>query len=180
MSKESVPLEIDLRGSTLKLSVTIEGLLMNIVYASNKKLYTDKKLSEFFKLKGCMFSQKIDKVEKVLHLFHKDLLINNAKLFEDLRTFKNLRNRIAHCGFYWGNSLHNFQIWDVVEGEERFEYYHPFEYSVIEVRVILVQAIDDIVHPLTDLFREVERRLQVDSPELYARLRLGKDFHETD
>lgn len=179
MSKESIPIEIELRGIVLKLAVNIEGVLMNIIYTSSKKLYSDKKLFKFFKLRGCMFSQKIDRVEKVLRLFHKDLLDNNAKLFEDLREFKKIRNRFAHCNIYWKESVDNFEIWDIVDVDvdvdDKFEFYQPFEYSVIETRNILAKANIDIFIPLVALFREVQRRLQIDSPKLYAKLILGKE-----
>jgi hypothetical protein len=167
MSKHSVPKEINIRGATLNLSVTIESNLFRIIYHCSGQIYLDKKYFHLLKLKGCMFAQKIQRVKDSLNIFHPDLLESNSKLFEDLEQFKEFRNRMAHCAFYWGKSLSEFEVWDIAEDENKFQFYDPLKYTVKEVISILDNAIKEIIPPLTKLISQVELRLQETDPRLY-------------
>lgn len=178
MSKDSTRKEVEMRGTALKLSVTIEGVLMNIVYSSSDELYMDKSKSYLLKLKECMFGQKIQRAKEVLEMYHPDLLIKNEKLFIDINIFKDFRNRMAHCGFSWAESLSEFEVWDVTEDETKFQFYAPIKYTVVDVNLTMLKAIKSIIPPLTQLLNEVENRLQKSNQKIYDLLKLRE--HTSD
>ena len=180
MSKDSTPNEVKIRGSALKLSVTFEGALMSIVYSCSGELYTDINKAPLLKLKGCMFHQKINRVKELLGIYHPDLLEKYQPLFNDLSIFKDFRNRMAHCGISWGDGLTEFEVWDIAEDENKFQFYQPIKYVVHEVYFTMAKAANDITPPLTNLLHEVQLRLQTSSPKIFAALKLGGNSPEAN
>lgn len=179
MSEDSIPIEIDMRGAAMKLSITIESILMKIVYFSNAEQYKIKG-AKSLKLKGCMFRQKILRVRKMLEKFHPDLLQNNKQLLDKLDVFNLFRNQMAHCGFYWGKSLSEFEVWDIVEDENKFQFYQPFEYSVYQAYTRMDNTLKNIIPPLIILSKEIQSRLKLNSPTIYAELKAEGNFPKSN
>jgi hypothetical protein len=177
MSEKSIPIEINLRGACLKVSVTIENILQSVVYASNAEQYTIKG-SKYLKLKGCMFGQKIEKVKELLQKFHPDLLQINETLFEDLSKFKEFRNKMAHCAFTWSNRLDEFDVWDISEDENKFQYFEPSKYTVFNSYMVMDDALKKIVPELVKMLRQIEARLKEANPKIYDELKLGDNSPE--
>jgi hypothetical protein len=174
MSEKSVPIDIKLRGAALNLSVSFEAILMSVVYSCSGEIYSDPQYSHLLKLKGCMFAQKIGRVKDALEIFHPDLLESNAQLFVDLNNFRDFRNRMAHCAFSFGDNILEFEVWDVVEDENRFQHYHPIRYTIDDFLQTMDTSIRQIHPPLSKLWRDVESRLQRTHPEVFAVLQSGK------
>ena len=165
MSEENTPIEIDLRGAALKVSVTIEQLLMVIVYMSNAEQYSEKN-SKNLKIKNSTFGEKLVRVRNLLGRYHKDLLLKYCVLFEELNTFKEFRNKMAHCVFEWNYSTATFNIMDVVEDESEFQFLKAFPFSVMEAKIATLKGLR-LTEPLKNLSKEVSFRLKANHPELY-------------
>ncbi len=153
MSQLSLHKEIEIRGAALRLPITIEAVLMSIVYFSNAEQYKERKAKTLL-LKGLMFSQKISRVREVLAEFHPDLLARYSTLFDDMEAFKKFRNKIAHCAFSWGDSISDFEVWEVEEDENKFQFYKPIKTTVEDTFGYILKTIKDIIPPLTNLLNE--------------------------
>ncbi|MEJ7827579.1 MAG: hypothetical protein WKF91_05270 [Segetibacter sp.] len=175
MSDASVLKEAELRGIAIRLAVTMESVLMNIVYSSNSEQYFISP-SPSLKLKGLMFSHKIERVKEVLQKYHPDLLEEYNQLFIDLKDFKEFRNQIAHCVFSWGSSITEFEIWEVAEDENKFQFYKPVKCSVYDAYKVMAKAIEIIIPPLTKLLQQVEDRLKVSDRQLFDILKQVDNF----
>ena len=170
MSEINYKLEIEIRGSTLKVAITIERLLMMIVYTSNAEQYTIKN-SEYLRLKNLTFGGKLNRVKKVLDKFHPDLLASNIVLFEKLDRFKTFRDKMAHCAFEWNYSQTGFNILDNVEDENGFQYYESFPCKVIDTKKATLEG-TLLVKPLLEIANEVELRLKNQHPLIAGMLKL--------
>ena len=170
MSEVNYKIEIGIRGSALKVAITIERLLMMIVYTSNAEQYAVKN-SEYLKLKNLTFGAKLKRVKIVLDKFHPDLLSTNTNLFKKLDTFKTFRDKMAHCAFDWNYSETNFNILDNVEDENGFQYYESFPCTVIDTKKATLEG-TYLVTPLEEIADELSFHLQSRHPELAALLKL--------
>jgi hypothetical protein len=148
---------------------------MMIVYASNAEQYTVRK-SEYLRIKNLTFGSKIKRLKKIFENFHPDLLLNNATLFEKLDTFNEFRNKMAHCPFEWNYSTVKFDVIEVIEDENGFQYYEPIPFTVTDARLATLEG-TYLAAPLLEILNEVSLRLKNQHPELYASLRLGEDSH---
>lgn len=171
MSKDTVEPEINLRGITSKLSVTIEGVLMNIVFFSNIDQYSGSEESEFLKLKRVTFGVKLERVRILLDKYHKDLAKKNKKLFTNLDKFITFRNRITHCGLTWkDHKPETFIIWDIKEDQSKYEHLHPIEYNLQDSYKYLNEVMINILPHLKSLTFEVQSRLENEHPSHYKLL----------
>ena len=170
MSQKSVPIEIDLRGACLKVSVTLEMIVMNIIYASNDEQYFVKD-SPYLKVKNFTFAKKVERLKKLLETFHPDLLVQHSKTIKMLSEFGNLRNQMAHCVFEWKDSLSDFNIFDVAE-ENGFQYFKPYPGNVDSIKAEMIEALK-ISTPLKNVLDEVSYRLKKKNPAVFAQLKLG-------
>lgn len=163
-------LEIEIRGSTLKISAAIESSLMAIIYFSNKEQYHINTPEKLKALKLNTFAQKIDKAKKVLEHYHKDLFNSNTTLLNDIETFKEFRNRFAHCAIIWVDEKPDYlDVLDVVEDNNKKKLWTTIKYSRESVAETIAKA-GKLILPTLHLHFEVEARLKRSSPDIYALL----------
>ena len=168
--------EIQLRGVTLDVSVKFEIALMDIVYFSNSEQYNDPTKSDYLKIKNLTFGGKINRVKKLLSIYHSDLLIKYESLFKILDDFLQLRNRLAHCAMYWtDDKLENLEIWEVMEGYNKLQFYTPIPYTRLGISQSLVAFLKQIAPTLLSLQNEVQLRLKQSNPKLYSGLTSALD-----
>src|SRR4051812_12242075 len=117
---QTVKFEIELRGATIKASVTIEGILMKIVFFSNAQQYLTADEAEHLKLKTASFGTKVDRARTVLKEYHKDLHKKYHKTFISIDSFVTFRNRMSHREITWEDrTVEVFTVWDVTEGQSK-------------------------------------------------------------
>ena len=126
-----------------------------------------------------MFSQKIERAKKVLETFHPDLMQQYSKLFNDIEDFKPLRNRMAHCATTFGGSLTDFEIWDITQDEDNFQFYALIKFTVRKVYEILLDMSVNIIPVLKGLQQEVELRLKKSAPHVYDVLKQEDNSHQS-
>jgi hypothetical protein len=107
-------LEVSIRGRYLRFSASIEGLMTkSIVYLNEiKKKRTGSE--ETIDFNNFTFFKKEDKFKKLLEVEYIDLHQKNSQLFDALSSFREMRNKMAHCYFTWDESdLSTGTIWDL-------------------------------------------------------------------
>ncbi|TMI72175.1 MAG: hypothetical protein E6H09_11685 [Bacteroidetes bacterium] len=161
-------IEIQLRGSTLIVAIKLEVFLMNIIYFSNAQQYNNPE-SKSLKIKHLTFGGKIERAKDLLSKHHPDLLLSSSLLFDKLDGFLKFRNQIAHCVIFWPNEkVYNLQIWDVVESPNKLQFYAPIDFTTKEIKIKIVDYLNQITPPLIALQNEVQQRLQRSDPEVFA------------
>jgi hypothetical protein len=161
--------EMKLRGSMLVTAVTLEVILITIVYYSNADQWEKADKSPSLKLKNLTFDKKIKRVMELLFEHHPDLLTKYDALFIDLVEFKDIRNKIAHCAINWMDErCERLQILDVVAEPNKLNFYFPEEHNYIDLAASISELFSKISPSLALLENEVESRLRQNHPVLYS------------
>lgn len=168
MDEKITQTEINIRGKALTISVTIEVAMVRIILFSNGQQY-DPTSEERLNLKYFTFPKKLELMETKLQQYHSDLLTKYSKLLDDIKEFKNLRNRMAHCSFTWDDNGKDFKIWDA---SDDYSYYVSIPTTVKETYKQMEDYIDLTV-PIFSLQHEVEARLELSHPHIYHQLTKG-------
>jgi hypothetical protein len=168
--------ENELRGTTLNIAIKFEAGLMDIIYFSNAEQYFIEPQAASLKLKHLTFGGKIKRAKELLADYHPDLLNKYEVLFENLADFAIIRNKMAHCLLHWlDGSIDEFQLWDVVEDESKFQFYKPEIYSRFEVSQRLLIFLGKIGSHLKELRDDVDFRLSQAAPEIHSALTSALD-----
>lgn len=169
MSEHTVRPEVKLIGYTIKTAITIEGLLMRIVFFSNAEQFNNTEEPEHMKLKRVTFGEKAQRVRKILTQYHPDLCHKYKDTLFEVDKFVTFRNRVAHCPITWKDGKpENFIFWDVKEDQSKFEYLKPIEHNWADTLQYLSDMLKMVKHSLQELVLEVQNRLKDSHPELHA------------
>jgi hypothetical protein len=93
---------------------------------------------------------------------------------------KKFRNKIAHCAFSWGDSISDFEVWEVEEDENKFQFYKPIKTTVEDTFGYILKTIKDIIPPLTNLLNETETRLKISNPQIYSVLKSEHNLPQSE
>lgn len=170
MPKDTFRPEIEIRGLTLKISVTIESVLMKVIFFTSGELYAAEN-SEYLKVKYVSFGEKISRLRELLKKYHPDLAKRNKNLFNRLDKFLTFRNQLCHAPLTWKNGQPDvFIIWDMKEDPNKNEIFNPIEY-VFQERLKYLSDTPAMVFPkLTALSKEVQLRLKISYPQVYQKI----------
>ncbi|HET7115657.1 MAG TPA: hypothetical protein VFI29_04170 [Hanamia sp.] len=159
--------ELKIRGRYLRFSANIEGLMAKSVILLNetktKRLGVEKKIN----LKNFMFNQKLKKFQSLLSEICPDLAKSYHALFNYINTFREMRNKMAHCYFKWDEKdLNSVVIWDLDEtsGIQKME---PTKYILEEISDSLKQSMKDIIEDLNSLSSEIIQRVRPEIPHMF-------------
>lgn len=170
MSKDTVQPEIEIRGITLKISVSIEAVLMKIVFFTSGELYAAEN-SQYLKVKYVSFGDKISKLRELLKKYHPDLAKRNKNLFNRMDKFLTFRNQLCHAPVTWKNGQPDiFIIWDIKEDPHKNEIFNPIEYSYHERLGYLSDTLNSVFPKLKALSNEVQLRLKASYPQIYQQI----------
>lgn len=170
MSKDTIKPEIEIRGIALKISVTIEGVLMRIIFFSSAELFT-KENSEYLKVKNVSFGEKLGRLRQVMDKYHRDLYKRNKNLLNRLDKFLTFRNQLCHAMLTWKDGKPNvFIIWDIKEDPNKNEIFKPIEYNYEERLKYLSETMNVVFPKLAILSNAVELRLKISHPQLYQKI----------
>ena len=170
MPKQTVYPEIEIRGLTLKISVTIEAMLIKIVFFTSGELYTTEN-SEYLKVKYVSFGEKITRLRELLKKYHPDLAKRNKNLFNRIDKFLTFRNQLCHAPLTWKDRKPDiFIIWDIKEDPNKSEIFNQIEYAYQERLKYLLDTLEIVFPKLAILSDEVQRRFRVTYPQVYQRI----------
>jgi hypothetical protein len=170
MPKDTVQPEIEIRGLTLKISVTIEAVLMKIVFFTSGELYAVEN-SDYLKVKYVSFGDKVSRLRELLKKYHPDLAKRNKNLLNRLDKFVTFRNQLCHAALTWKDRKPDvFIIWDIKEDPNKNEIFNPIEYVYQERLKYLSETLAIVFPKLSILSNEVQLRLQIACPQVYQKI----------
>lgn len=89
-------LEVNLRGRYLRFSAAVEGLITKCIVYLNEVKSKKSGVEENIDFNKFTFFKKEDKLKKLLEFVYNDLYKNNNELFDNLYSFREMRNKMAH------------------------------------------------------------------------------------
>lgn len=161
-------LEVNIRGRYLRFSASVEGLMTKCIVYLNEIKTKLTGIEEFIDFSNFTFSRKEEKFKKLLEFVYKDLFQANSKLFDHLTSFREMRNKMAHCYFTWDESdLSSVTIWDLQDRKAKPQNVIPTKYKVQEISNSLTESMKGIMIPMNDLTSQVIKRVTPEIPYMF-------------
>jgi hypothetical protein len=158
-------IEISIRGEYLRFSARLEGLILKCIICLNEMKTKITQKEEQISYKKLMFNQKISKFKELLKFIYSDLGDSNNTLFDNLETFKTMRNKMAHCYFTWDEANLSFvTIWDLDELKLKHE---PYRYSIDELFDDFETSKAKLINEINPLAEEIFYRLRPEIPYMF-------------
>jgi|SRR5690242_6001816 len=159
--------EVKIRGRYLRFSANVEGQMTRSVILLNE--VKTKRSGEEIRIdfKNFMFKQKLTKFQSLLLEIYPDLSDFYAPLFIHIDTFREMRNKMAHCYFQWDEkNLDLVTIWDLDDsaGVQKME---PYQFTLKQINKDLKQSMTDIIEELNNLSREIVERVKPEIPHMF-------------
>jgi hypothetical protein len=166
MPKDTIKPEIEIRGITLKISITIESVLVRIIFFTNGDMYKEKK-SEYLNTQ-IPFGEKLGRLRELLKKHHPDLAKRNRNLFNRLDKFITFRNHLCHAMLTWKDKKPDtFIIWDIKKDANKNEIFKQIDYNYNERFKYLHETLQMVMPKLAILSDEVQLRLKNSHPRIF-------------
>ena len=159
--------EIKIRDRYLRFSANIEGVMAKCVLLLNETKTKRSGVEEKINLKNFMFKEKLKKFKSLLLEIYPDLLQSYSILFGHIDTFREMRNKMAHCYFQWDeNDLDSVTIWDLDEtsGTQKME---STKYTLEQISNSLTKSMKDIIDDLNNLSSEIIQWVKPEIPYMF-------------
>ena len=161
-------LEVNIRGRYLRFSASIEGLMTKCIVYLNEVKTLSTGNEDTIDFNNFTFFKKEDKFKKLIEFVYNDLYQANHELFQNLITFRNMRNKMAHCYFTWDESdLSSVTIWDLEHKNDKPHKVIPTKYQLQEINNSLAESMQGIMNSMNDLASEVIKRLTPVIPYMF-------------
>lgn len=159
--------EVKIRGRYLRFSANVEGLMAKSVILLNEVKTKRSGTETVIDLKHFMFRQKLIKFQSILSEIYPDLSQSYEVLFGQIDTFREMRNKMAHCYFQWDEkALDSVTIWDLEEtgSVQKME---SSKHTLVEISNSLTQSMKDIIDDLNRLATEIIKRVEPEIPHMF-------------
>lgn len=144
MPKDTIRPEVEIRGAALKISITIESMLMQIIFFTSEELFMEEN-SHYLKTKHVTFGEKIGRLRELLKIYHPDLAKRNKNLFNRIDKFLTFRNQLCHAMLTWKDEKPDvFIIHDIQEDPNKNEIFQEIEYNYNERMKYLIDNLQHI------------------------------------
>ena len=159
--------EIKIRGRYLRFSANVEGLMVKCTVLINEVKLKRSGTEIHINFKNFMFRQKLKKLQSLLLEIFPDLSQSYAILFGHIDTFREMRNKMAHCYFQWDDKdLNSVLIWDSDE-KSATQIMEPSKYLLNDINNSLTQSMKNIMYDLNKLTEEVTQRTKSEVPYMF-------------
>lgn len=164
-------IEVTIRGRYLRFSASVEGLMTKCIVYLNEVKTKNSEREEAIDFKNFTFFKKEDKFKKLLKNVYPDLYNKNSPLFKALTSFREMRNKMAHCYFTWDESdLTNVIIWDLEDSKNKPYRIVPTTYSIQEISDSLQESMKAIIIDMNKLADEVINKVKPIIPHMFEKL----------
>ena len=161
-------LEVNIRGSYLRFSASVEGLITKCIVYVNEVKTKSSEIEEPIDFNNFTFFKKEKKFKELLESVYSDLYQANNDLFEQLSKFREMRNKMAHCSFTWNElDLTYVTIWDLEDKKVRPHKIIPTKYALQEINELLTISMKAIIGDLNNLATEVIKRVRPEIPYMF-------------
>jgi hypothetical protein len=159
--------EVKIRGRYLRFSANVEGQMARSVILLNEVKTKRSGVEVRIDLKNFMFNQKLKKFQSLLLEIYPDLSQSYTALFGHIDSFREMRNKMAHCYFQWDDkNLDSVTIWDLDDstGVQKME---PYLFTLKEINETLKQSMIDVIGDMNNLSTEIIQRVKPEIPHMF-------------
>jgi hypothetical protein len=159
--------EVKIRGRYLRFSANVESLMTKSVILLNEIKIKRLGIESTIDLKNFIFKQKFKKFQSLLAEIYPDLSQSYIGLFEHIDTFREMRNKMAHCYFQWDEKdLNSVTIWDLNDKDE-IQRIEPTKYTLEQISTSLTESMNNIIFNLNNISAEINKRAEHEIPHMF-------------
>lgn len=159
--------EVNIRGRYLRFSAEVEGLMTKCIVYLNEVKTKKTGIEEDIDFNNFTFFKKEEKFKKLLEFIYSDLYETNNDLFGSLSSFREMRNKMAHCYFTWDESdLSTVTIWDLEDKKTKPHKIIPTQYKIQEISNALTNSMNEILN-MNTLAKEIIKRVTPEIPYMF-------------